>query len=92
MSLFHFIDSARSKKTGFSDILCNQWLTIASLSGCDAIEGVQIADPAIRSMLARYVRECTGDAFGVYVGNEVEGEVRPLARSDAASLNTGDQG
>ncbi len=58
----------------------------------DAIEGLQIADPAIRSMLARYVRECTEDAFGVYVGNEVEGEVRPLARSDAASLNTGDQG
>ncbi|MDX8477218.1 alpha/beta fold hydrolase [Mesorhizobium sp. VK24D] len=58
----------------------------------DAIEGLQIADPAIRSMLARYVRECTEDAFGVYVGNEVEGEVRPLARSDAASLNQGDQG
>ncbi|TGQ50331.1 alpha/beta fold hydrolase [Mesorhizobium sp. M1C.F.Ca.ET.193.01.1.1] len=58
----------------------------------DAIDGLKIADPAIRSMLARYVRECTEDAFGVYVGNEVEGEVRPLARSDAASLNTGDQG
>ncbi|MDX8499947.1 alpha/beta fold hydrolase [Mesorhizobium sp. VK4C] len=58
----------------------------------DAIDGLKIADPAIRSMLARYVRECTEDAFGVYVGNEVEGEVRPLARSDAASLSTGDQG
>lgn len=56
----------------------------------DAIGDLKIADPAIRSMLARYVRECTEDAFGVYVGNEVEGEVRPLAR--AASLNTGDQG
>ncbi|MDX8491604.1 alpha/beta fold hydrolase [Mesorhizobium sp. VK22B] len=58
----------------------------------DAIDGLKIADPAIRSMLARYVRECTEDAFGVYVGNEVEGEVRPLARSNAASLSTGDQG
>lgn len=56
----------------------------------DAIDGLKIADPAIRSMLARYMRECTEDAFGVYVGNEVEGEVRPLAR--AASLITGDQG
>lgn len=58
----------------------------------DAIDRLKIADPAIRSMLARYVRECTEDAFGVYVGNEVEGEVRPLARSDAAPLNEGDQG
>ncbi|RWG58627.1 MAG: flavin reductase, partial [Mesorhizobium sp.] len=56
----------------------------------DAIDGLKIADPAIRSMLTRYVRECTEDAFGVYVGNEVEGEVRPLART--AALNTGDQG
>ncbi|WP_192384035.1 flavin reductase, partial [Mesorhizobium silamurunense] len=55
----------------------------------DAIDGLKIADPAIRSMLIRYVRECTEDAFGVYVGNEVEGEVRPLAR---AAFNTGDQG
>ncbi|UCI10158.1 flavin reductase family protein [Mesorhizobium sp. B1-1-8] len=58
----------------------------------DAIDDLKIADPAILSMLARYVRECTQDAFGVYVGNEVEGEVRPLARAAAASLNTGDQG
>ncbi|WP_292461482.1 flavin reductase, partial [Mesorhizobium sp.] len=56
----------------------------------DAIDGLKIADPAIRSMLTRYVRECTEDAFGVYVGNEVEGEVRPLART--VVLNTGDQG
>ncbi|MDX8520452.1 alpha/beta fold hydrolase [Mesorhizobium dulcispinae] len=56
----------------------------------DAIGGLQIADPAIRSMLARYVRECAEDVFGVYVGNEVEGQVRPLART--AAFNTGDQG
>ncbi|TPM31807.1 alpha/beta fold hydrolase [Mesorhizobium sp. B2-3-4] len=59
----------------------------------DAIGDLKIADPAIRSMLARYVRECTQDAFGVYVGNEVEGEVRPLAGTAAANaFNTGDQG
>ncbi|MBN9222574.1 MAG: alpha/beta fold hydrolase [Mesorhizobium sp.] len=58
----------------------------------DDIGGLKIADPAIRSMLSRYVRECTQDAFGVYVGNEVEGEVRPLARADLSAMNTGDQG
>lgn len=57
----------------------------------DDIGDLKVADPAIRSMLSRYVRECTQDAFGVYVGNEVEGEVRPLAGT-AASFNTGDQG
>ncbi|ESY76540.1 flavin reductase [Mesorhizobium sp. LNHC221B00] len=58
----------------------------------DAIEGLKIADPAIRSMLARYVRECSVDAFGVYVGNDVEGEVRPLATAGASAVNTGDHG
>jgi len=57
----------------------------------DAIEGLKIADPAIRSMLARYIRECSVDAFGVYVGNDVEDEVRPLARAGASAVNTGDQ-
>ncbi|TPN20847.1 alpha/beta fold hydrolase [Mesorhizobium sp. B2-3-3] len=56
----------------------------------DAIDGLKIADPAIRSMLTRYIRECAQDAFGVYVGNDVEGEVRPLAT--AAAPNKGDQG
>ncbi|RUX91431.1 MULTISPECIES: alpha/beta fold hydrolase [unclassified Mesorhizobium] len=46
----------------------------------EQITDLRIADPAVRSMLARYVRERTEDAFGVYVGNEVEGEVRPLAK------------
>ncbi|WP_137934995.1 alpha/beta fold hydrolase [Mesorhizobium comanense] len=58
----------------------------------DDIGGLKIADPAIRSMLSRYVRECSQDAFGVYVGNEVEGEVRPLARAGLSAMNTGDQG
>ncbi|RUT86817.1 MULTISPECIES: alpha/beta fold hydrolase [unclassified Mesorhizobium] len=57
-----------------------------------AIEALKIADPAIRSMLARYVKECSVDAFGVYVGNDVEGEVRPLARTAGSTApNTGDQ-
>ncbi|OBQ64500.1 alpha/beta fold hydrolase [Mesorhizobium erdmanii] len=57
----------------------------------DAIEELKIADPAVRSMLARYIRECREDAFGVYVGNEVEGEVRPLAQTALSAANTGDQ-
>ncbi|WP_318012543.1 MULTISPECIES: alpha/beta fold hydrolase [unclassified Mesorhizobium] len=46
----------------------------------ERIAELKIADPAVRSMLARYARERAEDTFGVYVGNEVEGEVRPLAR------------
>ncbi|MBZ9819927.1 alpha/beta fold hydrolase [Mesorhizobium sp. CA4] len=46
----------------------------------ERIAELKIADPAVRSMLARYARERAEDMFGVYVGNEVEGEVRPLAR------------
>jgi (E)-2-((N-methylformamido)methylene)succinate hydrolase len=55
----------------------------------DRIAELNIADPAVRSMLGRYVRERTEDAFGVYVGNEVEGEVRPLAKpASATSLSS----
>lgn len=55
----------------------------------DRIAELSIADPAVRSMLGRYVRERTEDAFGVYVGNEVEGEVRPLAKpASATSLSS----
>jgi len=50
----------------------------------DRIAQLRIADPAVRSMLARYARERMEDAFGVYVGNEVEGEVQPLARPASA--------
>ncbi|MER8752975.1 alpha/beta fold hydrolase [Mesorhizobium sp. M1050] len=52
----------------------------ARLVDINQIADLRIADPAVRSMLLRYVRERTEDAFGVYVGNEVEGEVRPLAK------------
>ncbi|MFD2057086.1 alpha/beta fold hydrolase [Mesorhizobium calcicola] len=54
----------------------------------ERIAELTIADPAVRSMLTRYVRERTEDAFGVYVGNEVEGEVRPLAKP-APALHSG---
>ncbi|MFC3324517.1 alpha/beta fold hydrolase [Mesorhizobium cantuariense] len=53
----------------------------------EQITDLRIADPAVRSMLARYVRERTEDAFGVYVGNEVEGEVRPLAKPSPVLLS-----
>lgn len=55
----------------------------------DRVADLKIADPAVRSMLTRYVRERTEDAFGVYVGNEVEGEVRPLARAASSQALTG---
>ena len=55
----------------------------------DDIADLKIADPAVRSMLTRYVRERTEDAFGVYVGNEVEGEVRPLARTASSQALSG---
>ncbi|MHA6644928.1 alpha/beta fold hydrolase [Mesorhizobium sp. A623] len=56
----------------------------ARLVEIDRIANLKIADPAVCSMLARYVRERTEDAFGIYVGNEREGEVRPLAKSPLA--------
>lgn len=56
----------------------------------EQIADLKIADPAVRSMLDRYARERTEDQFGVYVGNEVEGEVRPLAKpAPAAALHSG---
>ncbi|MEW6633311.1 MAG: alpha/beta fold hydrolase [Pseudomonadota bacterium] len=56
----------------------------------ERIAELKIADPAVRSMLARYARERAEDTFGVYVGNEVEGEVRPLAKpAPSASIQSG---
>ncbi|MDX8461631.1 alpha/beta fold hydrolase [Mesorhizobium humile] len=56
----------------------------------ERIAELKIADPAVRSMLARYARERTEDTFGVYVGNEVEGEVRPLAKpAPSAPIHSG---
>lgn len=61
----------------------------ARLIDIDHIADLKVADPAVRSMLTRYVRERTEDAFGVYVGNEVEGEVRPLGRAAPSQALTG---
>lgn len=56
----------------------------------ERIAELNIADPAVRSMLARYARERAEDMFGVYVGNEVEGEVRPLAKPEpSAPIHSG---
>lgn len=57
----------------------------AGLSGLrlvdiDRIAELPIADPAVRSMLDRYVRERSDDVFGVYVGSDREGRVQPLAK------------
>jgi flavin reductase (DIM6/NTAB) family NADH-FMN oxidoreductase RutF/pimeloyl-ACP methyl ester carboxylesterase len=52
----------------------------ARLVEIDRIAELNIADPAVSTMLARYVRERTEDAFGVYVGSDLEGEVQPLAK------------
>jgi hypothetical protein len=38
-----------------------------------------IPDDAVRSMLQRYVRERSEDAFGIYVGDTETGTVQPLA-------------
>lgn len=51
----------------------------------ERIAELKIADPAVRSMLARYARERAEDTFGVYIGSEVEGEVRPLAKQAASA-------
>ena len=60
----------------------------ARLVDIDQIAALKIADPAVRSMLARYVRERTEDAFGVYVGSELTGEVRPLAKAASTTSKT----
>ncbi|MDR5759041.1 flavin reductase family protein [Caballeronia sp. LZ035] len=47
----------------------------------DAIPFEQIRDDAVRSMLQRYVRERSEDAFGIYVGDSAAGKVQSLAHS-----------
>ena len=39
----------------------------------------QLHDEAVRSMLQRYVRERSEDAFGIYVGDTEAGKVQTLA-------------
>ena len=44
-----------------------------------ALSDLGLSDTALQSMLNRYAKERTQDAFGIYIGNHVEGEVRHLA-------------
>jgi flavin reductase (DIM6/NTAB) family NADH-FMN oxidoreductase RutF len=43
------------------------------------LPGLGLADTALQAMLNRYARERAQDAFGIYVGIQDAGEVRPLA-------------
>jgi flavin-dependent trigonelline monooxygenase, reductase component len=45
----------------------------------NAIPWDELKDDAVRSMLERYVRERSEDAFGIYVGDSEAGTVQPLA-------------
>ncbi|AWI55593.1 flavin reductase (plasmid) [Aquabacterium olei] len=40
---------------------------------------LNLANTALQAMLNRYARERAQDAFGIYIGNQDAGEVRPLA-------------
>ncbi|MGF6919544.1 flavin reductase [Paraburkholderia sp. 40] len=44
----------------------------------DAIPWDEIREPAVQSMLRRYVKERTEDAFGIYVGDVEKGTVQSL--------------
>lgn len=47
----------------------------------NAIPWDEIRDPAVQSMLSRYVKERTEDAFGIYVGDVEKGTVQSLVSS-----------
>ncbi|WP_029350225.1 alpha/beta fold hydrolase [Bosea sp. 117] len=51
----------------------------ARLVAFDDIPWARLPDEAIRTMLRRFVRERTEDAFGIYVGDHERGTVHPLA-------------
>jgi len=48
----------------------------------DTLDPATIADPAVRSMLARYADERRIGQFGIYLGDAERGEVRRLAREE----------
>lgn len=43
---------------------------------------MSVADPAVCTMLSRFTEESRMGDFGVYYGNQVSGEVRPLTKGD----------
>lgn len=44
-----------------------------------ALPTLNLPDGALQAMLTRYAQERAQDAFGIYIGNQDAGEVRPLA-------------
>lgn len=50
-----------------------------------------IADPAMRTMLERFAAEAKMGNFGIYYGNEISGQVRPVERGSKAASRYGDQ-
>ncbi|MCK0198157.1 alpha/beta fold hydrolase [Ancylobacter sp. 6x-1] len=52
----------------------------ARLVTFDAIPWSRLPDEAVRSMLGRYVRERSEDAFGLYVGDTERGTIHPVGR------------
>ena len=59
-----------------SDLSCS---AKEQLLPIDAIPWSEFDDPAVVSMLQRYVREKKNDAFGIYIGDEKQGRVEQLA-------------
>jgi flavin reductase (DIM6/NTAB) family NADH-FMN oxidoreductase RutF/pimeloyl-ACP methyl ester carboxylesterase len=53
--------------------------SVAHLVPFDDIPWARLPDEAIRTMLRRFVRERSEDAFGIYVGDSERGSVHPLA-------------
>ena len=66
----------RGEARGLEDRARSSLIRFAEIPWAD------VREPAVRSMIERYVREREEDAFGIYVGDTRSGRVRPLARSD----------
>jgi flavin reductase (DIM6/NTAB) family NADH-FMN oxidoreductase RutF len=57
----------------------------------DAVPFGQFTDPAVRSMIQRFVRERQEDVFGIYVGNSQAGTVQSLAEVSTPRITTQEQ-
>jgi flavin reductase (DIM6/NTAB) family NADH-FMN oxidoreductase RutF len=58
--------------------------TVAGVPGMRCVPvadltALRLADTALQAMLGRYASERAQDTFGIYIGNQDAGEVRPLA-------------
>lgn len=54
---------------------------VACLIPFEQIPWDEVPDAAVRSMLKRFVKERTEDAFGIYIGDTVSGSVQSLAKA-----------